>query len=66
MSGAMSTANKLQCAPRRFNPYPAYKDSGIEWLGEIPTHWEVRRLNHLAALNPESLAEDTDPAREMV
>ena len=23
--------------------YPAYKDSGVEWLGEIPEHWEVRK-----------------------
>ena len=23
--------------------YPAYKDSGVEWLGEVPEHWEVRR-----------------------
>lgn len=23
-----------------FEPYPAYKDSGVEWLGEIPEHWE--------------------------
>ena len=22
----------------RLNPYLAYKDSGVEWLGEIPTH----------------------------
>lgn len=26
---------------RRFNPYPEYKDSGIEWIGEIPAHWMV-------------------------
>lgn len=25
-------------------PYPAYKDSGVEWLGDVPEHWEVRRL----------------------
>ena len=25
-------------------PYPAYKDSGVEWLGKVPEHWEVRRL----------------------
>jgi hypothetical protein len=31
-------------APRRFTPYPAYKDSGVEWLGEIPAHWDLRRL----------------------
>lgn len=24
--------------------YPKYKDSGVEWLGEIPTSWELRRL----------------------
>jgi len=27
--------------------YPAYKDSGIEWLGEIPEHWEIKQLKHL-------------------
>ena len=27
----------------RFRPYPAYKDSCVEWLGEIPVHWEVHR-----------------------
>lgn len=24
-----------------FQKYPAYKDSGVEWLGEIPVHWEI-------------------------
>ncbi len=31
-------------SPRQFKPYPAYKDSGIEWLGKIPAGWEIRRL----------------------
>ena len=22
--------------------YPAYKDSGLPWLGQVPEHWEVR------------------------
>jgi type I restriction enzyme S subunit len=26
---------------RRYRPYPEYKDSGVEWLGEIPKHWDV-------------------------
>jgi len=39
-------------ARRRFKPYPAYKDSGVEWLGEIPAHWEVKRLKFCATLNP--------------
>jgi type I restriction enzyme S subunit len=29
---------------RRFKPYPAYKDSGVEFLGKIPVDWAVRRL----------------------
>lgn len=29
---------------RRFKPYPAYKDSGIEWLGDIPAHWDCLAL----------------------
>lgn len=27
------------------NSYPTYKDSGIEWLGQIPTHWELTRIS---------------------
>ena len=27
--------------------YPAYKDSGVEWLGEIPEHWEAVRMKYL-------------------
>ena len=40
--------DRIQMArPRRFRRYPAYKDSGVEWLGEIPVHWEVKRLKFL-------------------
>jgi type I restriction enzyme S subunit len=32
-----------------FNQYPIYKNSGVEWLGEVPEGWEVKRLgNHFA------------------
>lgn len=24
-------------------PYPAMKESGVPWLGNVPQHWEVRR-----------------------
>ena len=30
-------------------PYPRYKDSGVEWLGKVPAHWEVRRLKTLCS-----------------
>ena len=32
---------------RTGQPYPAYKPSGVEWLGDVPEHWEVRRMKHL-------------------
>lgn len=25
----------------QFKPYPEYKDSGVEWLGEVPAHWDI-------------------------
>jgi type I restriction enzyme S subunit len=44
--------------------YPNYKDSGAEWLGEVPEHWEVKRVRFVAQLNPSkselsALARDT-------
>ncbi len=32
------------------NPYPAMKDSGVKWLGEVPEHWQVRRLRNVAGM----------------
>ena len=32
---------------RKFNPYPAYKESGIDGLEEMPVHWEVRKTTWL-------------------
>lgn len=34
-----------------FPKYPTYKPSGVEWLGDVPEHWEVRRLKHIASIN---------------
>ncbi len=31
-------------------PYPAMKDSGVAWLGEVPEHWEVRPISGLGSL----------------
>lgn len=31
--------------------YEKYKDSGIEWIGEIPEHWEVKRLKWILSEN---------------
>ena len=29
------------------HPYPAYKPSGVEWLGDVPAHWDVRQLRNV-------------------
>lgn len=31
------------------DPSPRLKPSGIEWLGDVPDHWEVKRLKHIAS-----------------
>jgi type I restriction enzyme S subunit len=31
----------------QFKPYPEYKDSGVEWLGEVPAHWGVVRTKNI-------------------
>lgn len=31
----------------KLQKYPAYKPSGVEWLGEIPEHWESMKLKHI-------------------
>ena len=55
-----------EAGPLRFRRYSAYKDSGTEWLGEIPAHWRMERLKYLSTLNDEALAESTDPNFDMV
>lgn len=32
----------------KLKPYPAYKDSGVPWLGEVPEHWEVVPLKTIS------------------
>jgi type I restriction enzyme S subunit len=40
-----------------FPAYPAYRDSGVAWLGRVPAHWEIMRLKRAAHLCTER-AED--------
>ena len=43
----------------KYKPYPAYKDSGVEWLGEVPEHWEVKPIKRIASSNDDVLTEKT-------
>ena len=46
--------------------YPEYKDSGVPWLGEIPSHWQSKRLKFLGEIvlgltySPEDITTDTE------
>ena len=33
-----------------FKSYPEYKDSGVDWLGDVPAHWDVLPLKYLAMI----------------
>ncbi len=55
VGGAMTAELKSNAATgapaSSWKPYPAYKDSGVEWLGKVPEGWKVQKLKHLAKVN---------------
>lgn len=38
------------CVTKGLNPNVEIKDSGVEWIGEIPSHWEVKRLKYMSSV----------------
>ncbi|AGW13151.1 restriction endonuclease subunit S [Megalodesulfovibrio gigas] len=49
-----------------YTPYPRYKDSGVEWLGDVPEGWEVKRLRFISRINPlASELQDFSPEDEV-
>jgi type I restriction enzyme S subunit len=32
----------------KYQTYPAYKNSGVEWLGDVPEHWTVSKIKYIA------------------
>lgn len=47
--------NAVTCG---LDPSVKMKDSGVEWIGKIPAHWEVKRLKNICDVNKEALPED--------
>jgi len=39
----------------KYQKYPQYKDSGMEWLGAIPENWEVKKLKFIAYAKPSNV-----------
>lgn len=42
--------------------YPEYKDSGVEWLGEVPGHWDVKRIGYYFNERREKVSDKDFPA----
>jgi len=64
---SIELAPTISGAPvRRWKTYFAYKDSGVEWLGEVPEEWEVKRLKYISTVNDETLSETTDLDYELL
>ena len=34
----------------QFKQYPSYKNSGVEWLGDVPEHWEVKKIKRISSV----------------
>ncbi|TPX28998.1 restriction endonuclease subunit S [Cylindrospermopsis raciborskii] len=45
---------------RGWKRYPTYKDSGVEWLGEIPEGWKMVRLKYVAPVSSVRLTQKPD------
>lgn len=50
-----------QAVTRGLDPNVRLKPSGVEWLGEVPAGWEVKRLKHISTVNDDTLSENTPP-----
>ena len=47
---------------RTGRPYPAYKDSKVEWLGAVPNHWKVTRISRFCRVGNGSTPSRGNPA----
>jgi len=45
-----------------FPKYPEYKDSGVEWLGEVPGHWDIQKLKRIASFSGGGTPSRDNPA----
>jgi type I restriction enzyme S subunit len=42
-----------------FREYDSYRNSGVEWLGDVPRHWTVERLKRLCDVRPSNVDKKT-------
>ncbi len=49
-----------------YPPYPEYKESGVEWLRDIPSHWEVKKLKFVSIVQPSNVDKKTIEGEEEI
>lgn len=47
-----------EAVTKGLNPHAPMKDSGVEWIGEIPEHWEVMKFGRCATIKSNLVAPD--------
>lgn len=43
-----------------YKPYPAYRDSGVEWIGDVPSDWQTERIKHTSSLRTDRRTDAPD------
>ena len=54
-----------EAVTKGLNPNVRMKDSGIEWIGEIPEHWTLSKIKYVSLINNKTLSESTDDDYEI-
>ena len=54
-----------EAVTKGLNPNVRMKDSGIEWIGEIPEHWRLSKIKYESLINNKTLSESTDDDYEI-
>lgn len=54
-----------EAVTKGLNPNARMKDSGIEWIGEIPEHWRLSKIKYESLINNKTLSESTDDDYEI-
>ena len=48
------------------NPHAPMKDSGVEWLGQVPEHWDVMKFNHCANIRNGQVDPTVKPYKDYI
>lgn len=55
-----------EAVTKGLDPNVKMKDSGVEWIGEIPEHWEIKKLKYIAKVNLSNIDKKTNKDDEPV